>query len=155
MSQFQYRNKNQNFISNFVFQFIKKNDMAFWVHGFFIFLGSRSICYKCLTYDTYIFSFTGLNKRRIFLLRCVVWLSSFYIRENVHELSSVKKKIIFMNSFVSKKIHSSYLFSVSKVKNNIFRFCHYIWCTFYFFINKNAKIKTNKNVDFQLFINDK
>ena len=24
MSQFQYRNKNQNFISNFVFQFIKK-----------------------------------------------------------------------------------------------------------------------------------
>ena len=29
MSQFQYRNKNQNFISNFVFQFIKKTKWHF------------------------------------------------------------------------------------------------------------------------------
>ena len=28
MSQLQYRNENQNFISDFVFQFIKKNKMA-------------------------------------------------------------------------------------------------------------------------------
>ena len=27
-SQLQYRNKNQNFVSSFVFQFIKKNEMA-------------------------------------------------------------------------------------------------------------------------------
>ena len=33
LSQFQYRNENQNFISNVIFQFIKKNKMALWVHG--------------------------------------------------------------------------------------------------------------------------
>ena len=32
MSQLQYRNENQNFISNFVFQFIKKNEMAPQIH---------------------------------------------------------------------------------------------------------------------------
>ena len=39
------------------------------------------------------------------------------------------------------KIHISYFFSLSKVKNKIFRFHRYIWCTF-FFINENVKIKT-------------
>ena len=47
MSQIHYRNENQNFISNFAFQFIEKtnkqkkqkkqnktNEMALWVHGF-------------------------------------------------------------------------------------------------------------------------
>ena len=33
LSQLQYGNENQNFISNFTFQFIKKNEMALWVHG--------------------------------------------------------------------------------------------------------------------------
>ena len=31
LSQLQYRNENQNLISNFIFQFIKKNEMALWV----------------------------------------------------------------------------------------------------------------------------
>ena len=56
------------------------------------------------------FSFTQLNKRRIFLLRCLVWLSSFYIRGNNYELvfCFVKKiKFAFLNSFVSKKISFS------------------------------------------------
>ena len=89
------------------------------------------------------FSFTQLNKRRIFLLRRLEWLSSFHIRENVSELffASKKKKVNFLNSFVSKKIHIWYFLPVSKVMNKIFRFCHF-WCTFCFFINKNAKIKT-------------
>ena len=56
---------------------------------------------------------------------------------------SQKKNIVgFLNSFVSKKIHISYFFPVSKVINKIFRFCRYIWRTFSFFINKNPKIKT-------------
>ena len=62
-----------------------------------------------------------------------------------------KSKLSFFNSFVSKKIHTSYFFSASEVINKIFRFRRYIWYTFYFFINKNAK----KNLDLQLFINDK
>ena len=33
LSQLQYRHENQNFISNFIFQFIKKNEMALSVHG--------------------------------------------------------------------------------------------------------------------------
>ena len=43
------------------------------------------------------FSFTQLNKRRIFLLRRLEWLSSFHIRENVSELffASKKKKLTF------------------------------------------------------------
>ena len=32
-SKLQYRNENQNYISNFIFQFIKKNEIALWVHG--------------------------------------------------------------------------------------------------------------------------
>ena len=36
LSQLLYRNENQNFISNFIFQFIKKkNEMALWVHGLY------------------------------------------------------------------------------------------------------------------------
>ena len=35
LSQIQYKNENQNFISNFIFQFIKKKkELALWVHGF-------------------------------------------------------------------------------------------------------------------------
>ena len=37
-----------------------------------------------------------------------------------------ENKFAFLNSFASKKIHISYFFSVSKVINMIFRFCHYI-----------------------------
>ena len=89
-----------------------------------------------------IFSFTQLNKRRIFLLRRLVWLSSFYIRENVYELCFLfckKQKVSFLNLFVSKKIYISYFFSVSKVINKILRFRRYIWCTFSFFIKGNAQ----------------
>ena len=67
------------------------------------------------------FSFTQLNKRRIFLLRRLEWLSSFHIRENVSELffASKKKKVNFLNSFVSKKIHIWYFLPVSKVMNKV------------------------------------
>ena len=34
LSKLQYRNENQSYISKFIFQFIKKNEMALWVHGF-------------------------------------------------------------------------------------------------------------------------
>ena len=33
LSQLQYRNENQNLVSNFIFQFIKKNEMVLGVHG--------------------------------------------------------------------------------------------------------------------------
>ena len=62
------------------------------------------------------FSFTQINKR-IFLLRHLVWLSSFYIRENVYELYFLfhkKNKASFLYSFVSKKIHISYIFQILK-----------------------------------------
>ena len=84
-------------------------------------------------------------KKRVFLSRRLVWPSSFYITENIYELCFLfhkKNNVSFLNSFVSKKIHISYFFSVSKVVNKICRFRRYIWCTFSFFINKNAKIKT-------------
>ena len=64
-----------------------------------------------------------------------------------------KSKVKFLNLFVSKKIHISYFFSFSKIINKIFRFHHYIWCAFSFFINKNAKIKT-KIYNFSLMINN-
>ena len=92
-----------------------------------------------------LFSFTQLNKKRIFELRRIVGSSSFYIRENVYELCFLfrnKNKISFLNSFASKKFHISYYLSVSKVIKNVLRFRRYVWCTFSFFINKNAKIKT-------------
>ena len=85
-----------------------------------------------------------------------MWPSSFYIRESVYQLCFLlckKNQVTFLNSFVSKKIHISYFFSVSKVINKIFRFCCYIWCTFSFFINKNAKIKTHI-YNFSLIINN-
>ena len=88
------------------------------------------------------FSFAQLNKRRIFLLRRLVWPSSFYIRENVYEfcfLFRKKNKVSFLNSFVSKNIHISYFFSVSKVINKIFRSRRYIWCNFLFSLTKTRK----------------
>ena len=62
------------------------------------------------------------------------------------------KKVSFLNSFVSKKIHISNFFSVSKVINKIFRFHRYICYTFSFF---HKQKRENKNVDLQLFVNDK
>ena len=114
--------------------------------------------YTCLMLQMfglrYIFlSFTQLNKRRIFLLRCLMWLSSFYIGKNVYELCFLfrqKNTVSFLNSFVSKKILISHFFSVSKVMNKIFRFCCYIWCTFAFYI---TKIKT-QIYNFSLMINN-
>ena len=88
------------------------------------------------------FSFAQLNKRGIFLLRRRVWPSSFYIRENVYELCFLfckKNKVCVLNSFVSKNIHISYFFSVSKVINKIFRSRRYIWCNFLFSLTKTRK----------------
>ena len=39
--------------------------------------------------------YSQLNKRRIFLLRRLVWLSSFYIIGNVYELFFVSQKLAF------------------------------------------------------------
>ena len=116
----------------------------------FIFFASRSNLTNVRFTICRLFSFTQLIKRRIFSLRRLVWPSTFYIREMLM-LFRKKSKLSFLNSFVSKKIHTSYFFSASEVINKIFRFRRYIWYTFYFFINKNAK----KNLDLQLFINDK
>ena len=112
-----------------------------------------SLCQRNVTnvWLTIIYFFLSLNWRK----------GSFYLYALHDSPPSILEKM-FMNyvfcllkkiklGFVSKKIHISYFFSVSKVINKIFRFGRYIWCTFSFFINKNAKIKT----DLQLFINDK
>ena len=111
----------------------------------FIFFESRSNVTNIWLKIYIFFSFTQLSKRRIFLLRHLVWCSPFYIRENDFEscfLFHKKNKVSYMNSFVLKKIHISYFFSVSKVINMTFRFHCHIWCTFSFFMNKNVKIKT-------------
>ena len=42
LSQLQYRNENQNFNSNFIFQFIKKNEMALSVHGLISICGAAT-----------------------------------------------------------------------------------------------------------------
>ena len=80
---------------------------------------SSCLFYKYLANNISIFFFTQLNKRRIFLLRHLMWLSNFYTRENVYELYFLfcKKKVSFWNSFVSTKIHISYFFSISRVIN--------------------------------------
>ena len=91
------------------------------------------------------FSFTQLNKRTTFLLRRLVWPSSFYIIENFmnYVFRFVKKnKVRFLDSFVSKKVH-----------NKISRIRRYIWFIFSLFINKNAKIKTYI-YNFSLMINN-
>ena len=62
LSKLQYRNKNQNYISNFIFQFIKKKNKTKWhfgntdyvnlhVHDFTFYCNFHSNCYENLNHE--------------------------------------------------------------------------------------------------------
>ena len=62
-----------------------------------------------------------------------------------------KSKLSFLNSFVSKKIHTSYFFSASEVITRSLVFVFIFDVHFIFSLTKTRK----KTLDLQLFINDK
>ena len=76
------------------------------------------------------FSFTQLNKRRIFLLRRLMWLSSFYIRENVYELCFLfpKKKVAFWIHLFQRRFIFHISFKYSKVSSSVIKTFEYELC---------------------------
>ena len=91
------------------------------------------------------FSFTQLNKRRIFLLRHLVGLFSFHIRENVYKLC-----FLFCLFCFKEDSYFIFLFSFKSYKQDFLGFGVIFDVYFLFSLTKMQ----NKNVDLQPFIND-
>ena len=116
--------------------------LLLYLYGFIFSVSRSNVTNVWLTICRF-FSFTQMNKR-IFLLRRLVW-PSFFITDNFMNYVFCFVKKIELASWIhlfQRRFIIFHFFSVSKVINKIFRFRRYICCTFSFFINKNAKMKT-------------
>ena len=113
-----FRNENQNYISNFIFQFIKKNEMALRVHGFlmiqkFHFFLSFLIYMRTFQTDNRTFKIRIMTIDQCSLNCCsgVILTLSQYLSEKLYHYTN--HDLFFRIRLVATSLFFSYCIHVS------------------------------------------